>query len=115
MLAAMTTAVSLQQKLSTFSDLWSPKIVNRFNGHDIMVVKVESKFNWHSHADNDDFFLILKGNIVIRQRDGEIRLGPGDLYVVPQGVEHRPLAEEEANLPLIGKANTTTPAIWSRQ
>ena len=102
----MAAAVNLAQKLGTFADRWSPKIVSRFNGHDIMVVKVKGEFDWHSHADTDDFFLVLKGSIVIQQRDGDIRLGPGDLYVVPQGVEHRPVAGEEAHLLLIEKAGT---------
>ena len=114
----MAAAVSLAQKLSTFTDLWSPKIVSRFNGHDIMVVKVKGEFNWHSHADTDDFFLVLKGSIVIRQRDGDIRLGAGDLYVVPQGIEHCPVAEEEAHLLLIekmGTPNTGDPATAARK
>ena len=102
----MPSAVNLAQKLGIFSDRWSPKIVSRFNGHDVMVVKVKGEFSWHSHADTDDFFLVLKGNIVIQQRNGDIHLGPGDLYVVPQGVEHRPVAEEEAHLLLIEKADT---------
>lgn len=88
----MLNAVSLTEKLSTFSDHWSPKIVAAFNGHDVMVVKVKGEFTWHAHPDTDDFFFVLKGNIVIQMRDGDVHLGPGDLYVVPKGVEHRPVA-----------------------
>ena len=109
----MPTAVRLTEKLSAFSDLWSPKIIAQFNGHDVMVVKVKGEFVWHSHAETDDFFLVLKGNLAIQLRDGEVRLGPGDLYVVPKGVEHRPVAEEEAHLLLIephGTPNTGDPA-----
>jgi mannose-6-phosphate isomerase-like protein (cupin superfamily) len=109
----MPTAVRLTEKLSAFSELWSPKIIAQFNGHDVMVVKVKGKFVWHSHAETDDFFLVLKGNLSIQLRDGEVRLGPGDLYVVPKGVEHRPIAEEEAHLLLIephGTPNTGDPA-----
>ena len=105
----MPTAVRLTEKLSAFSDLWSPKIVAQFNGHDVMVVKVKGEFVWHSHAETDDFFLVLEGNLSIQLRDGEVRLGPGDLYVVPKGVEHRPVAEGEAHLLLIephGTPNT---------
>jgi mannose-6-phosphate isomerase-like protein (cupin superfamily) len=105
----MPTAISLSEKLRAFSELWSPKIIAQFNGHDVMVVKVKGEFVWHSHAETDDFFLVLKGNLVIQLRDGEVRLGPGDLYVVPKGVEHRPVAEEEAHLLLIepyGTPNT---------
>jgi len=109
----MPTAVRLTEKLSAFSDLWSPKIVAQFNGHDVMVVKVKGEFVWHSHAGTDDFFLVLEGNLRIQLRDGEVRLGPGDLDVVPKGVEHRPVAEEEAHLLLIephGTPNTGDPA-----
>ena len=102
----MPTAISLAEKLCTFSDHWSPKIVAQFNGHDVMVVKVKGEFVWHSHAETDDFFLVLKGTLVIQLRDGEIRLGPGDLYVVPKCVEHRPVAEEETHLLLIEPQGT---------
>ena len=102
----MPHAVSLAQKLDAFSDHWSPKIVAGFNGHDVMVVKVKGEFVWHSHADTDDFFYVLKGNIVIQMRGGDVRLGPGDLYIVPKGVEHQPVAEEEAHLLLIEPKGT---------
>jgi len=102
----MPTAISLAEKLCAFSDHWSPKIVAQFNGHDVMVVKVKGEFVWHSHAETDDFFLVLKGTLVIQLRDGEIRLGPGDLYVVPKGVEHRPVAEEETHVLLIEPQGT---------
>jgi mannose-6-phosphate isomerase-like protein (cupin superfamily) len=109
----MPTAVRLTEKLSAFSDLWSPKIIAQFNGHDVMVVKVKGEFVWHSHAETDDFFLVLEGNLRIQLRNGEVRLGLGDLYVVPKGVEHRPVAEEEAHLLLLephGTPNTGDPA-----
>ena len=102
----MPTAVRLAEKLGAFSDHWSPRIVARFNGHDVMVVKLKGEFVWHSHAETDDFFLVLKGALVIQQRDGEVRLGPGDLYIVPKGVEHRPVAEEEVHLLLIEPEGT---------
>jgi mannose-6-phosphate isomerase-like protein (cupin superfamily) len=94
----MPTAINLAEKLRAFSDHWSPRIVAEFNGHDVMVVKVKGTFVWHSHAETDDFFLVLKGSLVIQLRDGLVRLGPGDLYVVPRGAEHRPVAEEEVHL-----------------
>jgi len=102
----MTEAIHLAEKLSLFSDHWSPKIVASFNGHDVMVVKVKGEFVWHSHADTDDFFLVLKGNLIIQMRDSDVKLGPGDLYVVPKGVEHRPVAEEGAHLLLIEPRGT---------
>lgn len=105
--------VNLDQKLATFTDYWAPKILERFNGHDVMVVKVKGEFVWHSHADTDDFFLVLKGRLIIELRDGGVQLGAGDLYVVPKGVEHRTLAPEEAHILLIephGAPNTGDPA-----
>ena len=95
------SVVNLEQKLSAFVDHWSPKVVAAFNGHDVMVVKVKGEFVWHSHPDTDDFFLVLKGRLPIQLRDGDVKLGPGDLYVVPRGVEHRPVAEVETHLLLI--------------
>lgn len=107
------SVVNLQEKLAAFSEHWSPRIVADFNGHDVMVVKVKGEFNWHSHPDTDDFFLVLKGRVTIRLRDGDIHLRAGELYVVPKGVEHCPVAEEEAELLLIeprGTPNTGDPA-----
>jgi mannose-6-phosphate isomerase-like protein (cupin superfamily) len=78
-----------------------------------MVVKLKGEFQWHSHAETDDFFLVLKGRLTIRLRDGDVHLGPGELYVVPAGVEHCPVAEEEVHLLLIepaGTPNTGDPA-----
>lgn len=99
-------AVSLSVKLAGFSEHWSPKIVAGFNGHDVMVVKARGEFVWHSHPDTDDLFLVLHGRLTIQLRDGEVHLGPGDLYVVPKGVEHRPVAQEEVHLLLIEPAGT---------
>ncbi|MBV8913268.1 MAG: cupin domain-containing protein [Acetobacteraceae bacterium] len=98
--------VNLEQKLAGFCEHWSPKIVAGFNGHDVMVVKVRGEFVWHSHPDTDDLFLVLKGCLTIQLRDGDVHLGPGDLYVVPKGVEHRPVAEAEVHLLLIEPAGT---------
>jgi mannose-6-phosphate isomerase-like protein (cupin superfamily) len=109
----MPKAVSLAEKLGMFTDHWSPKIVTTFNGHDVMVVKFQGEFPWHSHTDTDDFFLVLKGNVTVQTHEGDVRLGPGELYVVPKGVEHRPVAEEEAHVLLIeptGTPNTGDPA-----
>ena len=109
----MPDAINLAEKLALFSEHWSPRIVSRFNGHDVMVMKVEGEFAWHAHADTDDLFLVLKGRLTIQLRDGEVQLGPGDLYVVPKGVEHRPVAAEETHLLLIepyGTPNTGDPA-----
>jgi mannose-6-phosphate isomerase-like protein (cupin superfamily) len=105
--------IALAEKLATFSDHWQPRTVAEFNGHDIMVVKVKGEFHWHSHADTDDFFLVLKGRLKIGLRGRTVELGPGELFVVPQGVEHCPRAEEEVHLLLIeptGTPNSGDPA-----
>ncbi len=99
-------AVKLASKLGLVSEHWTPKIVAGFNGHDVMVVKARGEFVWHSHPETDDLFLVLKGRLVIQLRDKDIALGPGDLYVVPRGVEHRPVADGEVELLVIEPAGT---------
>jgi mannose-6-phosphate isomerase-like protein (cupin superfamily) len=99
-------AVNLQAKLALFQEYWSPKVVSTFNGHEVMVVKAKGEFNWHSHPETDDFFLVLKGRLTIKLRDKDVHLGPGDLYVVPKGVEHCPAAEDEVHVLLIEQAGT---------
>ena len=103
------TPINLADKLATFDEHWQPRTVATFNGHDIMVVKVKGEFVWHHHDDTDDLFLVLQGRIRIELRDRSVELGPGELFVVPRGVEHRPVAIEEAHVMLIeptGTANT---------
>ena len=98
--------VNLAEKLSTFSEHWQPRTIGAFNGHDLMVAKAKGDFVWHRHDDTDDFFLVVKGRLVIEMRDGSVALGPGELFVVPRGVEHRPVAAEEAHVLLIERAGT---------
>lgn len=99
-------SINLEDKLETFNDYWSPKIVSEFNGHDVMVVKVLGEFNWHSHQDTDDFFLVLSGKLTIQLPERNIDLGPGELYIVPKGVEHCPMANVETHLLLIEPKGT---------
>jgi mannose-6-phosphate isomerase-like protein (cupin superfamily) len=105
--------VDLAAKLATFDARWSPRIVASYNGNDVMVVKVEGAFVWHAHPETDDLFLVLHGEIDIEMRDRTVTLGTGELFVVPAGVEHRPVARGEAHLLLIepsGTPNTGDPA-----
>jgi mannose-6-phosphate isomerase-like protein (cupin superfamily) len=102
----MSDKVDLAEKLSRFSEHWQPRSVARFNECDIMVVKVQGEFVWHKHDDTDDFFLVLQGRLHIRLRDRVVSLGPGELFVVPRGVEHQPYAEEEAHILLIEPTGT---------
>ena len=99
-------AINLAEKLASFDEHWAPRIVGSFNGHDLMVVKVQGEFVWHDHQDTDDFFMVLKGGLTIEMPDGPVRLGPGEIFVVPRGVQHRPVAEEETHLLLIEPAGT---------
>jgi mannose-6-phosphate isomerase-like protein (cupin superfamily) len=102
----MSSVIDLSEKLSTFSEHWSPRTVTQFNDCDVMVVKVKGEFVWHKHDDTDDFFLVLKGLLDIQLRDRTITLGPGQMYIVPKGVEHCPVAREEVHLLLIEPTGT---------
>lgn len=88
----MSEVVNLAEKFATFSEHWAPRIVATYNDNDIRIVKVEGEFVWHKHDDTDDFFLVLEGVLDIELRDRTVTLGPGELFVVPRGVEHRPVA-----------------------
>jgi mannose-6-phosphate isomerase-like protein (cupin superfamily) len=98
--------INLEDKLRIFSDQWSPKIVAQMNDYHLKLAKIEGEFVWHSHPETDEVFLVLDGEMTIGFRDGEVRLRPGEMYVVPKGVEHRPVAEEECKILLIEPART---------
>ena len=98
--------VNLREKLARFDDLWSPKIVADMNDYNVKVVKVQGEFLWHTHAETDELFLVLEGRLTIRQHDGEVTLEEGELYVVPRGVEHMPVAAEECHILLLEPAGT---------
>lgn len=99
-------SIDLAEKLAAITGHWQPHVVGQFNGHDLMVVKAKGEFVWHTHDDTDDFFLVLKGRITIRTDEGDVSLGPGELFVVPKGVRHCPVADDEAHLLLIEPAGT---------
>ena len=102
----MDDKINLAAKLTTFTDHWSPRTVAQLNDFDVMVVKVKGEFVWHKHDETDDFFLVLKGTLDIRLRDRTVTLGPGEMYVVPKGVEHCPFARDEVHLLLIEPTGT---------
>jgi len=99
-------AINLAEKLAAFSEHWQPRTVGIFNGNDVMVAKVKGEFVWHKHDDTDDFFLVLKGRLTIQMRSGDVTLGPGEMFVVPKGVEHCPRADEEVHMLLIEPSGT---------
>ncbi len=105
--------VNLADKLAQVTEHWSPRIVARYNGNDVMVVKVQGEFVWHAHPETDDFFLVLSGTLDIELSGETVTLNPGEIFVVPAGVAHRPVARTEAHLLLIepaGTPNTGDPA-----
>lgn len=98
------SAIDLAQQLSGITDLWSPAVVARLNDYEVKVVRLAGEFVWHQHADTDELFLVLAGELTIQLRDGAVVLGPGQLHVVPRGVEHRPVADSEVHALLIEPA-----------
>jgi len=102
----MTEKVNLAEKLATFDEAFRPKIVARYNDNKVQVAKTRGEFVWHSHPDTDDFFLVLDGRLTIQLRDGDVELGPGEMFVVRRGVEHCPRADPEAHVLLIEPSGT---------
>lgn len=97
----MVTRINLAEKLSRFDDHWNPRIIADLNDSQVKLAKVQGEFVWHAHADEDELFLVLHGTLVIELRDGAVTLGPGEMVVIPKGVEHRPVAREEVHLMLV--------------
>ena len=102
-------ALNFKEKFSKFSDHWSPKVIAELNNYQFKLAKLQGDFIWHSHADTDEAFIVIKGTLHIEFRDGTITINEGEMYVVPKGVEHRPHCAEEVHLMLIeprGVVNT---------
>ena len=99
-------SVDLAAALAQIDQYFSPRIVGSYNDSKIMLAKVKGEFVWHSHPDTDDLFLVLGGRLTIQLRDGDVELAPGELYVVPRGVEHCPRADEETHVLLIEPRGT---------
>jgi mannose-6-phosphate isomerase-like protein (cupin superfamily) len=104
--AMMKVPANLAEKLATFTDRFSPRTVATYNGNDVMVAKLEGPFHWHKHDDTDDFFLVLAGTLDIELRDRRVTLNQGEVFVVPKGVEHRPVARGEVQILLIEPTGT---------
>ena len=102
----MKAPANLPDKLASFTDRFSPRTVATYNGNDVMVAKLEGPFHWHKHDDTDDFFLVLEGTLDIELRDRTVTLGRGEVFVVPKGVEHRPVARGEVHILLIEPTGT---------
>lgn len=98
--------VNLALKFSQFSELWSPKIVGELNGQLVKLVKVKGEFVWHHHQAEDELFLVVRGRLDMHLRDGVVPIHEGEFYIVPRGVEHKPVAEEETHIMLFEPAST---------
>lgn len=95
------TAINFEEKFSRFTEQWQPKVIAEMNDYQFKIARLQGDFIWHSHAETDEAFLILDGTLRIDFRDGAVILGPGEMYVVARGVEHKPFAEKEVKLLLI--------------
>jgi mannose-6-phosphate isomerase-like protein (cupin superfamily) len=98
--------ISLAERLSRFDDLWSPRIIGSVNETHVKLVKVQGEFVWHHHEHEDELFLVVRGRLRMRFRDHESLVGPGELIIVPRGVEHQPVADEETHVLLVEPATT---------
>jgi mannose-6-phosphate isomerase-like protein (cupin superfamily) len=98
--------INLAQKLSLFSDHWQPRVIAELNDYQFKIVKIEGDFIWHDHPATDEAFIVLDGELRIDFRDGSVLLGPGEMFVVPKGVEHRPSAAKEVKMMLIEPRGT---------
>ena len=104
-----TSAINFQEKFSRFSEPWSPKVIAEMNDYQFKLVRLRGEFVWHQHADTDEVFIVIEGEMTLRFRDREVPLRAGELYVVPKGVEHQPFATDECKVMLVepkGVVNT---------
>ena len=103
----MPQAINLADKLSKIVDHWQPRVVAELNDYQFKLVKIEGDFVWHSHADTDEAFMVIEGELRIDLRDGAVTLGPGEMYVVKKGVEHKPYAAREVHMMLLEPRGVT--------
>jgi mannose-6-phosphate isomerase-like protein (cupin superfamily) len=98
--------INFQDKLSQFSEHWSPKIIAQMNDYHFKIVKVQGEFVWHDHPETDEVFIVLKGQLEIQSREASVLLNEGEMFVVPKGVEHKPVARDECHILLVEPAGT---------
>lgn len=99
-------AINLKEKLAKFSEQWQPKIVAQMNDYHVKLAKVQGEFVWHDHPETDELFLVVDGEMTIVLRDGQVTLKAGEMYIVPRGVEHKPVAVEECHILMFEPAGT---------
>ncbi len=98
--------VNLREKLALFSEHWRPRVVGDLNGQQVKLAKLKGEFVWHHHENEDELFLVLRGRLLLRLREAEVVLDEGEFFIVPRGVEHQPVAEEEVHVLLFEPAST---------
>ena len=98
--------VNIQEKFDLFKDQWSPKVIGELNGQQILLAKVQGEFVFHKHDDEDELFMVMKGQLKLELRDKTVGINPGEFFTVPKGVEHKPTAEEETHLLLFEPLST---------
>lgn len=98
--------INLSDKLSRFTDHWRPRIVGQLNGQQVKLAKLQGEFVWHAHEKEDELFLVIEGRLLIQLRDREIVLDPGEFVIIPRGIEHKPVADEEVHVLLFEPAST---------
>lgn len=98
--------IVVSEKFAAFDTHWDPKIIGELNGQHVKVAKLKGDFIWHHHENEDELFWVIQGNLKLEFRDGEVCLRPGEMMIVPKGVEHRPVAEEEVHVVLFEPAST---------
>ncbi|MGB1299424.1 MAG: cupin domain-containing protein [Psychrobium sp.] len=102
-------SINLNDKFAKFSAHWTPKVIAEMNDYQFKLAKIKDEFVWHTHDDTDEMFMVIKGSMIIKLRDGDVLLDEGEMYVVPKGVEHKPYAEQECHIMMIeprGTVNT---------
>ncbi|MFC1878596.1 cupin domain-containing protein [Chloroflexota bacterium] len=98
--------INLEKKFTQFDEFWSPKIVAELNGQYVKLAKLKGEFVWHLHEQEDELFMVIKGSLIIKMRDRDVVVEPGEFLVVPHGVEHKPVAEQEVHVLLFEPQNT---------
>ena len=100
------SAINLEEKFSSFNEPWSPKIIGQMNDYHLKIAKIQGEFIWHSHPETDETFIVFAGEMRIEFRDGNVALKTGEIYIVPRGVEHKPVAQSECQILLIEPVGT---------
>jgi mannose-6-phosphate isomerase-like protein (cupin superfamily) len=92
------SVINIKEKFSLFSEHWTPKKIGELNGQQILLAKIKGEFIWHAHEHEDELFMIIKGSLILEFRDKSVELNEGEIYIIPKGVEHKPIAKEEVHV-----------------